>query len=1007
MWISPDFFLNLGFDFKTNLKSKRILIQNNPYLNKKLENNLFIYKSTKQTNTSFYYVKTPLNLAELQSLREYVWNENKVDLVFYLNEFETNKLTLFYAKASPKLKFENCIIDEFNVSGKDIEEIEKIKHWQFDSGAFWLNYQNFLKKASYKSIDKELINTLSSLKSNLNLVLSKVEEDNDKKNEIVQALIDRTLYIKYLEDSHIINSYFYNYYFGNEKIDYKHLLFKKEKEGLNELFKIIHSIFNNNLFNQPSVNEKYLTDEVCELIYNSLNHNLNSIQLRLFDFQFNVIPVEFISYIYEIFLSDKQKKNGIYYTPKKLAQLIVDDVIPSKKIGKVLDPSCGSGMFLIVAFQKLLENSNEKQYKKIEDKIEFRTKLLSDNIFGIEKEITAQRFTLFSLSLQLFRDIDPIEIKEFISSQLKQNKEVALFNKHSFFSNIICENTLNLKDTPFKDEIFQYILGNPPFFEVKQTDKEISFINDYEIEINSKAVKAKDIVGKHQISQCFLIKIKDWSDYHTRFGFVSNSSNFYNDSSLQFQNFFYSTYNIETIYELSRVKKILFEKAKESVVAMIFSNQLVESNTIEYHPVDLGVFSEKPFQLLIIKEDKIVEINQFNLFNGKLRLRDFLSGNSLDRNLIGKLSKMDKLENYLNNKQSSYRGLERIENIRLAKHFNLSSFEYSHLSTKEKKELHQRFAFENYLSVSKTSEVFKPYIYSSDKISPFTLLSDYFININSINKDNFRRFKAVEYFNENKILLNRFGDKINAVATNSYIGYSTYVYSILLKENKFIHLITALLNSPLINYFLDFSHKKRFGSNFSNIDVNAIKKITIPTHLDEVLVKKISKISNDLGVGKYKYNEEVKDVLNELIFDLYNLSYTEKQRIRDYFLIKAKTSKTQKELEKYKSAFIDTVSLYLKNPIDIQFSNTSFNLIVAKIVLNENTSDTPRTGKTKKYILNQIFEENPNENFLASQEKIYGEDCVYIIKKDLNINWSETNAFEDGQDILKNIMQNG
>ena len=57
-------------------------------------------------------------------------------------------------------------------------------------------------------------------------------------------------------------------------------------------------------------------------------------------------------------------------------------------------------------------------------------------------------------------------------------------------------------------------------------------------------------------------------------------------------------------------------------------------------------------------------------------------------------------------------------------------------------------------------------------------------------------------------------------------------------------------------------------------------------------------------------------------------------------------------------------------------------------------------------MLNEIFEQNPNANFLASQEKIFGKDCVYIIKEDINKNWTETKAFEDGQDILKHLIPN-
>lgn len=99
------------------------------------------------------------------------------------------------------------------------------------------------------------------------------------------------------------------------------------------------------------------------------------------------------------------------------------------------------------------------------------------------------------------------------------------------------------------------------------------------------------------------------------------------------------------------------------------------------------------------------------------------------------------------------------------------------------------------------------------------------------------------------------------------------------------------------------------------------------------------------------------------------------------------------------------MSFYLKNSIQIIETPAEFNLIVVKISLN-NHSDTPKAGKTKKFILNEIFENNANGNFLASQEKIFGQDCVYIIKEDKNTNWSETKAFEDGQDILKHIIPN-
>ena len=171
------------------------------------------------------------------------------------------------------------------------------------------------------------------------------------------------------------------------------------------------------------------------------------------------------------------------------------------------------------------------------------------------------------------------------------------------------------------------------------------FTDQYQFKYLDTTFDAKKIIDGYQISQCFLLKIKEWCNEKTRLGFVSNSSNFYSEA-VKFQNFFYSNYGIEKIYELSKVKDILFEKAEESVVAVIFDNQY-SNNTIEYYSVEMGLFSEKPFELLIIQEDKSVPIKQEKLTTRKVKLRDYLVGNEFDRNLADKLNSYDKLSFFI------------------------------------------------------------------------------------------------------------------------------------------------------------------------------------------------------------------------------------------------------------------------------------------------------------------------------------------------------------------------
>lgn len=1002
-----DFFSDLGFDFNVDLKPKAIDIEKEATLSQKLQNSVFFYKSPNNTNTSFYLIISLLETTELEQVRRYVWNKNDADIIFYYPN-GAEEVRMFYAKYSPKVSNENSVLEVFPTIPKDLDKIEKIKHWQFDSGAFWLNYREFFTKAKYRGIDKELVATLEALKEQLSNLLLQLVPETNKRNEVVQALIDRTLYIKYLEDNHIINSYFFNHYFEDATLNYEKLLINNSNTDINKLYKIIHEIFNNALFDQPTIDDKYLTREVRTLIASSFNHDVNTGQLRLFDFRFDVLPVEFISYIYEVFLSEKQKDNGIFYTPKKLAQLIVDDVIKEDKIGSILDPSSGSGMFLITGYQRLLEISQRQNLEPQDsiEKIKYRIQLLSENIFGIEKELTAQRFTLFSLSLQIFNGIDPKEIKEFIANELKENKKIDLFSEYSFFQNIKHANTLNTSDKPFEDKQFSYIVGNPPFFEISNTEEfqnEISFLNSYQVAISDGTKKvAKNIVGKSQISQCFFLKIKDWSNESTRFGFVSNSSNFYNDYSEVFQEYFYSHYGIEKIYELSRVKKILFEKAKESVVAIIFTNNVDSDNCIDYYPVDLGLFSGKPFELLIIQEDKVFELAQSDLVHREIRLRDFLVGNEYDNLLINKLSKSNSLKEYILNDDGFFlhRGIQLVGFEEIEKEFSISKESWRSLTQKQRNDYYEAFK-SPYSSQQQTNDFSIPFIKPSN-IEKF--------KINSYNSylgsdiSMFHRPRNNELYQGERIVWSRIGKSLKAVYLDKYIYFDFDLYVLKLENENYYHLIVAILNSDLINYFSNIHLKKRIDSSFPKIGIDDIKKIPIPVELDNELVTKISDLSKHLSEGKFEYSEK-EPQLNELIFDLYELSYWEKQRVKDYFLPKERIGKKKKVLDNYIKTLKEIIGFYFETPINSDEAHAGFNLIVVKISFGD-SSNNPQADKTKKYLLNEIFEQNPNANFLASQEKIFGKDCVYIIKEDINKNWTETKAFEDGQDILKHLIPN-
>jgi restriction-modification enzyme MmeI-like protein/restriction endonuclease TaqI-like protein len=996
------FFENIDFSFgseKSDIKPVEITISENDELTQKLKDNIYAFDSPSQTNSSFYVITIHLEEKEFFELRRYVWNEDRYDLYFVADKYKSNiQAVLYYAKTNPRS-------DEVKIAsftGRDTKKLEKIKKWKFDSGAFWEEYGEIISKVRDKNkIDKKLVEQLRQLKNKLQEELNQQGQNNDK---IVQALIDRTLFIKFLEDNHIINSFFYHYnfpkYSNNDcELGYKTFLKEYDVDSINKLFGEINKIFNNVLFETPSVKKKYLTDNVLDLIYEAIRQqNWHTGQMSLFDFRFDVIPIEFISHIYEVFLEEKQLENGIFYTPRNLAELIIDDTVTCT--GTVLDPACGSGIFLVLALRRMLKNDPPKS-DKVSDIIKYRNKLLKENIFGIEIKNIAWRLTIFSLYLEILKGIRAEDIKEYIKTKLESDCEFTLF-PYDFSSNIIKGNALDMEEnrSPHKGKLFKYILGNPPFFKINDKNAENDFISNYQTQINNETLKANVIVEHKQISQAFMIKIKDWASPETRFGFVLNSSNFYNDDS-KFQSFFFEHYQIETFYELSHVKDILFRKASESVVVTIFNNKKIVENILRYYPVYMGTFSEV-FDFLIIQEDNVIKIKQRDILTKKVILRDHLIGNKYDLKLLCKMSNNDKLESFLlkDKNSSSFKGAERATSETVRGKIKFSKAEFESLSKKEKVLEHEKFALKNYLSKTKTNYFNIPYIYQpGNKVIPFQILNiDGYMNITDLNKQNFQRPRNSFIYEGKNIIFNRFGERIESAFVNSTLVFSNLIYGIKLRNKNLYYLFTSILNSDLVNYYLLLKYRKRVDGNFSNLDTVAIKNIPVPSNLDEYLVSEISKLGQQLTEGELQYKGEIKKRLNTLIFDLYNLNFLERQRIKDFF-----ETKNEIDLEKYKESLYQTIEIYFeKEPVIECYQNRSlgFNIIIAAIYFNYSQENMPSGEDVFRYSIRQIMK---TEKFLAMREFILGENCIYIVRDNAFKNWTISKGFEDGKEILKRL----
>ena len=954
-------------DFENVLPNKfhfgEILTQN-------LQNNLFVYNS-KTNNSVFYFVNILItNKEELAELHLRILSEDKADFYAIKSE-DKNKnsgIELIFAKTTYENKKTIIYVPE---NTEDEELLKTINKTSIDTGTFWIYYKNTLEKAKITNIRDRLVEILSELRDELK------QEIEDEK--YIQTLIDRTLFIKFLEDRHIINSYFYG-----EDLEFKNVLKSQSPEKLNDLFAKIQKIFNNYLFKKPEIKlpKNVLTKSILRIIQNKIEGAKNG-QLTLFDYKFDIIPIEAISLIYEIFLDKIQRKDGIYYTPKQLTNLITEKTIDKK--GKIIDFACGSGSFLISAYKQLLQ-LDKKQFSSIKEKIDYRIKLIKDNIFGIEKEKTARRLSVFSMYLSILDDLSPKE-NEDLKELLKNEKNYPLFIE-DIGNNIIHSNTF--KENKFDNFKFDFVIGNPPW---KKDFEDTEALEYYKKNENFFS-------GKRELSELFLHKAKIWDNGNTRYGFVVNTSNFTNEYS-QFQDFFYKNFNIEKFYEVTDLE---FFSASEPAIVCIYTGNKQQNNTLTLNVLKANDFTKLFKSVFILNEDNI-KIKQDDLIKTEnkknIPLRNFLIGKDGDFTIINYLEskRFEKFENYLLKDKKDNVFIKQGIKIYSKKHLEkIYQIDTDKFSDKEISNYREKF-YEDNTSIIKTDIFGFPYI-KTKNISRFKINNSKIELFLPYDISKLERSRSNEILEGDRILISRTSDVLKAVYIDSNRDrfYPTAHINTLKLNNCNYYLYTAILNSKLIEYYLKIKYWQRQKSGFPRINQDPILQIPIPKNKNPEIVKQIENLSNQFTNGTIKLEKKEKE-FNELIYDLYGIGIVERQRVNDYFIKDGEKVKLD-DLKKYSQEFCEYLIDDLKPNVNLfteEFieQNLVKGISIVKIYFGKKGEKYPKAKKIGKYLLTDLLKNTTKENILTLRNRIYGENTIYIIKDNLKKSWSLTKAGED------------
>lgn len=928
----------------------------------------------------YVYTKTEIRIYNC-SKKPFGYNKNDVNFNF---DKELQKLEVFSCNQTDKekLKTLNTLFSRIAI----------------DTGFIWsaIEAKEIRDKLNLQNrVDKFLVKSLIN-------VAEKLAKEDLKDKDIIHKLIMRSLFLLYLEDKKATTKEFYTEFLKDADSYFKVL---ENVDATYKLFERLAEDFNGSLFTITDGEKNIVKPSHLDLIkkcfingYDNNNNNNNN-QIILFEdwrlFDFKIIRIELLSEIYENFLSELDEKgkkdSGTFYTPPSLVELILNEKLPIKNNEtnynvKTLDPSCGSGIFLVQTFKRLVKRYENQHKKKLTD-FNILTKILINNVFGIEIDEKSIKVAAFSLHLALLDNLDPrtgwwdgtIRFPNLINNpedKTIQNQGNNLF-KRDTISNFVIEKLQN----------FQLIVGNPPFGtknllpSIKEYCEKYNFAKEMVLPFLHKATL---LAPQGEIALIFNTKV------------LTNTGGTYQN----FREWLFNNTYVEKIYNFSILRKApknsggqLFGSAVGPISIVFFKSVIPETpkETITYYAPKTYIKNDVLEGIIIDSSDeKHLPRIECKKKDSKI-WKVSMWGSYFDFELIEKLDNLYiTLGNYIKKNNKVWDCAKGIMSDSLKPDFIpikiISPKLVERYSTKENalvsnqkfyRKIDDKFTKPPYL-IFKEGQANKNYCASIIDFEGYFTNSLYGFS----NNGDFRNSKVLCSY-------------LNSIFVNYFLSLSTSTWGI---ERERINL-NELLTVPSI---LDFiNEKNREKLSILTDRIVSLKKSDKPNQDFSHLEKEIDEIIyND--ILKLSVDEQI--IINDTIN--YSLDLFEKQK-------KSDAVKPVLEVNHFTNRLTDDINEWLDDD-NLKISATHYTiarncpLYLIKLTFDNEKkeivlSDENIYDELKKLDQKLWKEENQNLYFRKKLNYYDGND-IYIVKPNQKRFWSETAAMEDCKSLIVEIL---
>lgn len=292
------------------------------------------------------------------------------------------------------------------------------------------------------------------LVDNIFALYKKIKHEQLLSEDLQRRLLILSLLIQYLEERKALETDFFGSFVEGAKT-FSGVV--RDGQALVNLLKKMEERFNGHVFELDEAQRSELIQSshlgaFADLIEGRHNAHGQGSFWRLYSFK--DLPVELISNIYQLFVEDKASS---IYTPPALVRLMLDEALSWERIDRliekdevILDPACGSAVYLVEAYKRLVLHwrmRNDWQRPRTPE-----LKALLKRVHGVDLEPGAIKLAAFSLCLALCEALEPEYIRK--SVKLFDVLEGESLHAKCFFE---------AQEEGLISSRVGVIVGNPPF----------------------------------------------------------------------------------------------------------------------------------------------------------------------------------------------------------------------------------------------------------------------------------------------------------------------------------------------------------------------------------------------------------------------------------------------------------------------------------------------------------------------------------------------------------------